>query len=61
VSVVHHDTDNVHIHVAINKIHPTTLTLHNPGYDYKTRSKLCAILEHELVLCIIYIQSTLAV
>ena len=22
VSVVHHDTDNVHIHVAINKIHP---------------------------------------
>src|SRR3984893_5229206 len=50
VSVVHHDTDNVHIHVAINKIHPTTLTLHNPGYDYKTRSKLCAILEHELGL-----------
>ena len=31
VSVVHHDTDNVHIHVAINKIHPTTFTLHNPG------------------------------
>src|ERR1700680_1899401 len=50
VSVVHHDTDNVHIHVAINKIHPKTLTLHNPGYDYKTRSKLCAILEHELGL-----------
>jgi len=50
VSVVHHDTDNVHIHVAINKIHPRTLTLHNPGYDYKTRSKLCAILEHELGL-----------
>src|SRR5271169_401702 len=50
VSVVHHDTDNVHIHVAINKIHSTTLTLHNPGYDYKTRSKLCAILEHELGL-----------
>src|SRR5260370_12155203 len=50
VSVVHHDTDNVHIHVAINKIHPTTFTLQNPGYDYKTRSKLCAILEHELGL-----------
>jgi Relaxase/Mobilisation nuclease domain len=31
VSVVHHDTDNVHIHVAINKIHPRTLTLHNPA------------------------------
>ena len=50
IRVVHHDTDNVHIHVAINKIHPTTFTLHNPGYDYKTRSKLCAILEHELGL-----------
>src|SRR5258705_11503452 len=53
VSVVHHDTDNVHIHVAINKIHPRTFTLHNPGYDYKTRSKLCAILEHELVVACI--------
>ena len=50
VSVVHHDTDNVHIHVAINKIHPTTLTLHDPIRDYKKRSKLCAILEHELGL-----------
>ena len=50
VSVVHHDTDNVHIHVAINKIHPRTFTLHNPGYDYKTRSKLCGLLERELGL-----------
>jgi Relaxase/Mobilisation nuclease domain len=50
ISVVHHDTDNVHIHVAINKIHPESFTLHNPGYDYKTRSKLCGLLEHELGL-----------
>jgi Relaxase/Mobilisation nuclease domain len=50
ISVVHHDTDNVHIHVAINKIHPESLTLHNPGYDYKTRSKLCELLEQELGL-----------
>jgi hypothetical protein len=50
VSVVHHDTDNVHIHVAINKIHPTTLALHDPVREYNTRSKLCAILEHELGL-----------
>ena len=28
VSVVHHDTDNLHIHIAINKIHPTRYTLH---------------------------------
>ena len=50
VSIIHHDTDNVHIHVAINKIHPKTLTLHDPIRDYKKRSKLCAILEHELGL-----------
>src|SRR5580693_9783154 len=50
VSAVHHDTDNVHIHVAFNKIHPKTLTLHDPVRDYKKRSKLCAILEHELGL-----------
>jgi hypothetical protein len=48
VSVVHHDTDNVH--VAINKIIPRNLRLHDPIADYKTRSKLCAILEHELGL-----------
>jgi hypothetical protein len=40
ISVAHHETDNVHIHVAINKIHPTTFTLHNPGCDYKTL-KIC--------------------
>src|ERR1700716_1123687 len=50
ISVVHHDTDNVHIHVAINKIHPQNLTLQDPIADYKKRSKLCAILEHELGL-----------
>jgi hypothetical protein len=50
VSVIHHDTDNMHIHVAINKIHPKTLTLHDPVRDYKKRSKLCGLLEHELGL-----------
>jgi hypothetical protein len=50
ISVVHRDTDNVHIHVAINKIHPRKLTLLDPVRDYKTRSKLAAILEHELGL-----------
>ena len=41
VSVVHHDTDNVHIHVAINKIHPTSLTIHDPNRDYITL-KICS-------------------
>ena len=41
VSVIHWDTDNLHIHVAINKVHPAKFTLHEPFDDYHTRSKLC--------------------
>src|SRR5271165_1861137 len=52
VSVVHHDTDNVHIHVAINKIHPTSLTLHNPGCDYKTLRICSSILRTHLQMCV---------
>ncbi|EFI8498290.1 relaxase/mobilization nuclease domain-containing protein [Escherichia coli] len=47
VSAVHHDTDNLHIHVAINKIHPERHTMHEPYRDYKTRSDMCAVLERE--------------
>ena len=50
ISVVHRDTDNVHIHIAINKIHPENLTIHDPKADYRSRSKLCAVLEYELGL-----------
>jgi len=28
ISAVHTDTDNLHIHIAINKIHPERLTIH---------------------------------
>ena len=45
VSAVHHDTDNLHIHIAINKIHPTRLTIHNPYNDHKMLGKLCESLE----------------
>ncbi|WP_426811690.1 TraI/MobA(P) family conjugative relaxase (plasmid) [Pseudomonas sp. WOUb67] len=47
ISAVHHDTDNLHIHVAINKIHPERHTMHEPYRDYKTRSDMCAVLERE--------------
>jgi len=47
ISAVHHDTDNLHIHIAINKIHPDRLTIHEPYYPYKTLAKLCARLEQE--------------
>ncbi|SFU67747.1 TraI/MobA(P) family conjugative relaxase [Nitrosospira multiformis] len=46
VSAVHTDTDNLHIHVAINKIHPQTLTIHNPYCDYKALGAVCERLEH---------------
>ena len=51
VSAVHTDTDNLHIHVAINKIHPVNLTIHNPYCDYQTLGKICQRLEqaHGLV------------
>ena len=35
-SVVHHDTDNLHIHIAIKKIHPTRYTNHDPYNDHRT-------------------------
>lgn len=47
VSAVHHDTDNLHIHIAINKIHPERHTIHEPYRDYKVRSDMCAVLERE--------------
>lgn len=50
ISVVHHDTDNLHLHIAINKIHPRTFNLHEPYYDHRTRSKVCAELEIEFNL-----------
>ncbi len=46
VSAVHADTDNLHIHVAINKIHPKTLAIHNPYCDYKALGVVCERLEH---------------
>lgn len=50
ISVVHHDTDNLHVHVAINKIHPTKLTLHEPYNDYYVRNKVSSLLEDKFNL-----------
>ncbi len=47
VSTVHHDTDNLHLHIAINKIHPTRYTIHEPYRDHKTLGELCEKLEGE--------------
>lgn len=50
ISVVHHDTDNLHVHIAINKIHPTRYTIHQPYRDHATLGQLCGALEDEFGL-----------
>ncbi|MFC5461915.1 TraI/MobA(P) family conjugative relaxase [Massilia niabensis] len=50
VSVVHDDTDNLHLHVAINKIHPTRYTIREPFHAYRILAKLCDKLENEFGL-----------
>ena len=50
VSVVHHDTDNLHVHIAINKIHPTRYTIHNPYRDFHTLAQVCEQIEADYQL-----------
>ena len=50
ISVVHKDTDNLHVHIAINKVHPEKLTTHEPYLDYKILSKVCRESEDEFNL-----------
>jgi len=50
VSVAHEDTDNLHLHVAINKIHPTRYTIHEPFQAYRILAKLCDKLEGDYAL-----------
>ena len=45
ISAVHYDTDNLHLHIAINRIHPTCYTIHNPYNDHKTLAQLCGQME----------------
>jgi len=45
ISAVHTDTDNLHIHVAINKIHPETFRMVEPYYDHYKIGEVCQALE----------------
>ena len=47
VSAVHHDTDHLHIHIAINKVHPLKLTVRQPYRDYKLLADAALKLEQE--------------
>jgi hypothetical protein len=50
MSAVHHDTDNLHLHIAINKIHPLSHTIYAPYNDHKILGQLCEKLEKEFDL-----------
>ena len=50
VAVVHRDTDDWHIHVAINAIDPETHTIHAPYNDYDVIANKCAELERRFFL-----------
>jgi len=45
VSAVHQNTDNWHLHIAINRVHPRTFLINNPFYDYYRVESACVELE----------------
>ncbi|MEQ5858404.1 relaxase/mobilization nuclease domain-containing protein [Halomonas sp. EF61] len=47
ISAVHNDTDNLHIHIAVNKIHPTRNIIHEPYYPHQTLAELCEVMERD--------------
>jgi len=49
---VHKNTNNMHLHIAYNQIHPERLTRHEPFRDYKTLSKTCRAIEQEYGLVV---------
>lgn len=49
---VHKNTNNIHMHVAYNKIHPEKLTIYEPYRDYFKRDKVCRHLEKRFGLVV---------
>jgi hypothetical protein len=47
ISAVHQDTDNIHLHLAINKVNPTTFNVLEPYRDYYTRNRVCREMEQK--------------
>ena len=45
ISAIHNDTNNQHIHIAINKIHPVTLNIIDPYNDFYSLDEVCRELE----------------
>ncbi len=47
MSVLHGDTEHLHLRIAINKIHPEKLTIHEPFYDHKELARVCTEVERQ--------------
>lgn len=45
LSAIHRDTDNPHVHVAVNRVHPDTYQVKNPYNDYYALGQLMGELE----------------
>lgn len=45
LSAIHRDTDNPHVHVAVNRIHPDSYKVKNPHNDYYTLGRLMSEIE----------------
>jgi Relaxase/Mobilisation nuclease domain len=45
IAAVHQNTDNWHLHVAINRVHPTTRRAVEPYYDHLRLQEACQVLE----------------
>jgi hypothetical protein len=45
LAAVHQNTDNWHMHIAINRVHPTTLRAIEPYYDHYRLQEACVTLE----------------
>lgn len=45
--VVHNDTDNLHFHIAINKINPETNKIYTPYRDYQKLNDIAVAIENK--------------
>ena len=44
---IHRNTENTHMHIAYNRIHPKTFNAHTPWNDYKKLEQTCRRLERD--------------
>ena len=47
IVATHKNTDNFHMHVAINKVHPTTFRCHSPSWDFRKLPRIARELERK--------------